>query len=208
MSSTLALEARDLAARRGSMPLWRDVSFAVPWGSALLVRGANGTGKTTLLRIVAGLTHADAGVLCWRGAPCAPFAPPLRDDLLFVGHAPALSDELTAAENLAALASLGGDDASAAAVRSALDLLDIGRAAGVLARALSAGQRRRVLLARLALSARRLWVLDEPTTSLDDGAVAWFEATLAAHLARGGVAVVATHLPLRMDAARRMELVL
>jgi heme exporter protein A len=203
-----ALVAHNLAARRGQTLLWRELAFALPFGHALIVRGPNGAGKSTLLRLIAALSAPAEGSLRWRDEPLTPFAPKLRADVVYIGHAAALCDELTAAENLAALATLAGDEASPAAIEQAFAALSITVRAAVSARALSAGQRRRVHLARLALTRRLLWVLDEPTTSLDDQAVAWLCATLEAHLARGGVAVIATHTPLALPPGRGMELAL
>jgi heme exporter protein A len=208
LPAPVTLAAQDLAARRGDAGLWRGVAFALAAGEALLVRGPNGSGKTTLLRILAGLTRADAGSVRWRGDDVVPGSRAPRDDLLFVGHAPALRDELDAAENLASLAALAGLRASATQIAEALAHVGIVRAATLAARALSQGQRRRVQLALLTLGARALWILDEPSTALDDAGVAWLRGAVDAHLARGGIAVIATHLPLDIGGPRCREIAL
>jgi heme exporter protein A len=202
------LAAQDLAARRGTRLLWQGVSLALEPGEALVVRGANGAGKTTLLRILAGLAHAEHGIVRWRGAPVAPHAQALRDDLLYIGHAPALRDELDAAENLASLAALAAEPLSARARDDALAAVDLSAQATLPARVLSEGQRRRVHLARLASTARVLWILDEPAAALDAAGVRWLAARVAAHLARGGVAVVSTHAPIELTGARVAEMTL
>ncbi len=200
------LVAEALAARRGQVSLWRDLSFRVAAGEALLVRGRNGVGKTTLLRIAAGLTAPDGGSLSWRGERLRPFARALRRDVLYLADAPTLRDELTAAENLASLASLAGLAADRAAVTAALEALGLARRASLPARARSQGQRRRAQLALLPLGERPLWVLDEPANALDAEGVARFEALLAAHLARGGLALVATHLDIAAARGAALEL--
>ena len=195
------LEAQDLAAQRGDATLFAAVSFAVRPGAALIVTGANGSGKTTLLRIVAGLTRAAAGTLSWQRNAIAAFDPALRAAALFIGHAPALKDELTAEENLASLANLHGAHVDGVAVREALAAWSLSRQRALPARVLSQGQRRRIGLARLKLVRRPLWILDEPTTALDNAGVGALQAQLAAHLAHGGIAVIATHQELVLPAA-------
>ena len=195
------LEAIDLAARRGSSHLFSSLSFSVESGCALFVTGANGTGKTTLLRILAGLGTPFAGTVRWRGVDVAPFAQGLREDVAYGGHLPALKDELTAEENLAALVALTGDTVEPNKLRDALASVSLERQARLPARALSQGQRRRLGLARLTLSRRPLWLLDEPATALDTAGIALLKRLLTGHLERGGCALVATHQPLELPAA-------
>jgi heme exporter protein A len=198
------LEARGLTSQRGDLTLFAGVDFALRGGEALLVMGANGSGKTTLLRIAAGLTHAIAGDLMWRGATVQPFAPALRAEALYIGHKGALKDDFSAQENLASLASLHGARSEVFAVREALAAWSLGRQRALPARVLSQGQRRRVGLARMSLERRALWILDEPTTALDTGGIAVLRELLRDHLARGGVALVATHSDIGLpDAATR-----
>ena len=202
------LAAQDLAARRGTRLLWRGVNLDLHAGTALVVRGANGVGKTTLLRVLAGLAHAEHGSVHWRGAAVAPHAQALRDDVLYIGHAPALRDELSAAENLASLADLAAEPLAPRACDAALAAVDLAAQAALPARVLSEGQRRRVHLARLASTARPLWILDEPAAALDAAGVRWLAARIVAHLARGGLVVLSTHAPIDLPGARVAELAL
>lgn len=187
------LESKQLAAQRGDATLFSGVDFRLSAGDALVVTGANGSGKTTLLRIAAGLSRPTRGSLSWRGAPVAPMDPGLRAAVLYVGHAAGLKDELSAEENLASLASLHGAPAEGHAVRGALASWSLERQRSLPARALSLGQRRRISLARLGLVPRPLWILDEPVAALDGAGVTLLCDVLGAHLARGGVAIIATH---------------
>jgi heme exporter protein A len=202
------LEAQDLAARRGDAPLFSGLSFSLEAGAALVVRGPNGSGKTTLLRILIGMTQAAAGRVLWRGKRVAPFDPALRACTVFIGHAPALKDELTAEENLASLAQLQGARAERAAMLEALETWSLARQRALPARVLSQGQRRRVSLARLRLLARPLWLLDEPATALDDAGHVTLRAALDVHLAGGGIAVIATHEDLHLAPGVLRSLVL
>ena len=203
------LEAHDLAARRGHARLFAGLGLRVGAGEALVVTGANGRGKTTLLRMLAGLALPDAGEIRLDGARVAAGAPALRAAVTYCGHAPALKDELSAAENLASLAALTcdapvGDDA----LDAALELVALRSRRSLPARALSQGQRRRIGLARLALSRRRVWILDEPATALDADGVSTLETLVTRHLDAGGLAVVATHASLALPATRARTLAL
>jgi heme exporter protein A len=196
------LEAHDLAARRGFARLFSKVSFRVDRGSALVVTGANGSGKTTLLRMLAGLTAPAAGEICLDGTSVVPFDPALRERVAFVGHLPAIKDELSAHENLAELTALAGEPVTPDQLDAALDDVALTSRRTLPARVLSQGQRRRIGLARLALTRRTLWLLDEPTTALDAAGVALLGTFLARHLERGGIVVASTHQTLNLPAAR------
>jgi heme exporter protein A len=187
------LESKQLAAQRGPATLFSGIDFRLAPGDALLVTGANGSGKTTLLRIAAGLSHAAQGTLSWRGVPVAPLDSDLRAAVTYIGHAAGLKDELTAEENLASLASLHAASAGSDAIGRALGLWSLERQRALPARALSMGQRRRIGLARLALVPRPLWILDEPAAALDTAGVALLCELLGAHLAQGGMAIIATN---------------
>jgi len=202
------LEAQQLAAQRGANMLFAGIDFTLKQGEVLLVTGANGSGKTTLLKIVAALAQAAAGTLEWRGTAVVPFAAEARATTLYIGHATALKDELSAEENLISLTRLHGAAADAATVRDALRAWTLEPQRALPARVLSQGQRRRVGLARLRLLRRPLWVLDEPTNALDIAGVETFQALLAAHLEQGGIAVIATHqdLVLPVDSRRMLHL--
>ena len=200
------LEAQHLAAQRGGVPLFKDIAFALNRGEALVVTGANGSGKTTLLRMVTGLTLPSAGTLGWSGASVAPFDATLRAMTLYIGHAVALKDELTAEENVVSLATLHGAAVDMASAGAALTHWALERQRRLPARVLSQGQRRRVGLARLRLVRRPLWVLDEPTTALDSAGIAILHGVLKSHLAQGGMAVIATHQELALPASAQSAL--
>jgi heme exporter protein A len=187
------LESKQLAAQRGAATLFSGIDFRLAPGEALLVTGANGSGKTTLLRIAAGLSHAAEGTLSWRGVPVTPLDQGYRAAVVYIGHAAALKDELSTEENLASLASLHAGSAASDAIGGALALWSLERQRALPARALSLGQRRRIGLARLALVPRPLWILDEPAAALDDAGVALLCDLLGAHIAQGGMAIIATH---------------
>ena len=198
---TDVLQAESVAAFRGERLVLRDIDFVLPSGGALLLVGPNGSGKSTLLRLLAGLLRPAAGRLLWDGedALADPAAHGAR--LVYVGHQDAVKPGLTAAENLRFAAAAGGGDAGAA-----LAALGLAELADLPARMLSAGQKRRLALARLAVSRAPLWLLDEPTLGLDTASVARFGTLLAAHRAGGGMVVAATHLPLPLDGAAELRL--
>ncbi|HKM64424.1 MAG TPA: heme ABC exporter ATP-binding protein CcmA [Acidisphaera sp.] len=209
------LTARALAAFRGGRLVFRDIDFDLAAGGALLLSGPNGSGKSTLLRILAGLAPAETGQLLWDSTDA--LADPISHArrLAFVGHTDAVKPGLTVSENLlfAAHAVPGSTGKGAkrtgrdAAIADALDAVGLGALADLPARYLSAGQRRRLALARLAL--RRdapLWLLDEPTLGLDVASVARLGALLQAHREAGGLVIAATHLPLPLAGAGELRL--
>jgi heme exporter protein A len=196
------LEVRDLAAQRGYSVLFSGLSFRVDAGEALVITGANGTGKTTLLRMLAGLSAPTDGEILWNGKPVHPFDGELRGALAFAGHSPSLKDELTAEENLRLLVELSGAPVSDEAIDLALDAVALGKKRHLPARVLSQGQRRRIGLARLRLLQRQLWILDEPVTALDAAGMTLLAGLVAEHLNGSGLAVAATHAPLGLPEAR------
>jgi len=199
------IEARGLAASRGESRLFRDVSFRVAAGEWIALRGPNGSGKTTLLRAIAGLTRLDSGEVTVDGEPLAR-ASRWRESLAYAGHAPGTKDDLTPAENLRALLALRGIAADAKGERAALDEAGLGKRRDLPARRLSAGQRRRIGLARLMLDPAPVWMLDEPLTALDAEGQELFARLLARHLDRGGLAVLAVHHDLVPAPARIVSL--
>jgi len=203
----LTLSATCLTLSRGPRRLFANLSFTLASGQALVLRGANGSGKTTLLRVLAGLTVADGGQLHWNGEHWTALCASQRAASLYLGHANALKDELTAAENLAESLAFDGVAIAGSLQRQSLDSMGLAQRQHLPARRLSQGQKRRVGLARLALARKPLWLLDEPTNALDAEGVALFSRVVAEHLQQGGMACIASHLPLAI-AAPVHELVL
>ncbi len=200
------LEITALACERGGLRLFSDLAFSLAPGGLLRVRGANGSGKTTLLRTLAGLTRPATGSVHWNGTP---IGDEFRKEMLFLGHAPAIKDELTVLENVDFASRLSGLESSASRTRNALEQLGISRLADLPARYLSQGQRRRAALARLALSAAiPLWLLDEPFAALDNAGIEQASALCTAHLAAGGMLVLTSHqdVPISSAAPRDIEL--
>ncbi|WP_436223830.1 cytochrome c biogenesis heme-transporting ATPase CcmA [Cupriavidus necator] len=187
------LSASGLAISRAGRPVLRGIDLDLAPGGLLQVLGPNGSGKTSLLRVLCGLAMADAGTLHWRGRPVRAADPDYQQALAYVGHTNGIDPDLSPAENLRFAARLAGSDDSADGVARALAAQGLERVANAPVRTLSQGQRRRVALARLSLAQRALWLLDEPVTALDADACARFDAQLGAHLAAGGMAVIATH---------------
>jgi heme exporter protein A len=201
---TARLAARDLACTRGTATLFRGVSFDLAAGEWIAVRGPNGSGKTTLLRCVAGLTNPEQGTVLWDDAPIAKHRNAFHASLLYAGHLPGLKDDLDAEENLRSALRLRGVAVPDAALVSALAEVGLERRRRLPARRLSAGQRRRIGLARLLLDPAPLWVLDEPLAALDDAGERLFERLLERHLAAGGLALIATHHDLGGAPARTL----
>jgi heme exporter protein A len=195
------LEASGLTCERGGRTLFRDLAFALPPGSALRIAGPNGSGKTTLLRIVCGLAAPNAGEVRWNGARIAELGEEYHRTLLYIGHAPALKDELTPRENLDIALRLAGSEPGSDELRSALSALAV---PDLPARKLSQGQRRRAALARVLVSPATLWLLDEPFAALDAAATSYLEALMPRHLAAGGSVVYTTHQPSALDARARL----
>ncbi|MBS3024532.1 MULTISPECIES: heme ABC exporter ATP-binding protein CcmA [Acidiphilium] len=195
------LEAKGLAAIRGERLVFRDISFRLERGGALVLVGPNGAGKSSLIRLLAGLTPPAAGEFVWDGENALDDPPLHATRLCFVGHMDAIKPGLSVAENLGLDRKRQREN-----VLTALASVDLERFADLPARLLSSGQRRRLALARLALSDAPLWLLDEPTTGLDASSVRRLEANIAAHRDRGGMVIAATHLPLDLPGAIPFDL--
>ena len=193
-TATDMLAARDLIARRGGRPVFAGLSFSLSSGGALRLAGRNGGGKTTLLRILAGLGRAEAGTVEWNGEPVADDCEAHAMRVGWLGHADALKVALTARENLESALRVAGRPTDG--VPAALQALGLTRLAELPAGWLSSGQRRRVALARVLASGARLWLLDEPTVGLDTASVAALEGAIADHRSAGGMVIAATHTAL------------
>ena len=175
--------------------MFDSLSFALNGGELLALTGANGSGKTTLLRALASFGRADAGKITWQGA-----------DIAWLGHLDGLKGDLTVLENIDVAERLRGVAPDKARVDAALTSFDLDALALRPVRTLSAGQRRRTALARVASSRANAWLLDEPFNALDMASQKSLRAVLAQHLASGGLAIAATHVALDMPGARTLEL--
>ncbi len=202
------LIAEDLACRRGARLVFAGVSFRLPAGGALVLTGANGSGKSSLLRLVGGLLSPASGRLLWAGTPVAADIAGHHSRLHYVGHQDAVKPAMTPRENLSFWAALRGLDrrAAAPAVHDALAAFGLEAVADWPCRWLSAGQRRRLTLARLLVAPAALWLLDEPTSALDDDGQARLEQAIAAHRAAGGWVLLATHAAIALDDAAILAL--
>jgi heme exporter protein A len=198
------LEARDLYCERGERALFRKLSFSVKGGELLRIAGANGSGKTSLLRILCGLLTPAQGEVRWKDAPIASLKEEYSRELVYLGHAPAVKADLSAGENLAIACGLAGTPASRERIGAALTLLEVPDAP---VRKLSQGQKRRAALARLCLAAQApLWLLDEPFTALDPAGVEVVKTMIDGHVSRGAIVVYTTHQDPGIAASRVLEL--
>jgi heme exporter protein A len=192
------LEVGNLACSRGDHRLFSGLSFSLHPGQIMQVQGANGSGKTSLLRALCGFLMPDEGAIAWRGESIRELDEAYHAEMLYLGHLNAIKDELSALENLrisAGLAGIGLDEKVAVAALRRMGLRGRER---LPTRVLSQGQRRRVALARLLVGDAKLWVLDEPLTALDVGAVGLIQELIAEHLARQGMVIFTTHQPLQV----------
>ena len=199
------LEAADLRCERGGRVLFERLSFRLGAGEFLRVSGANGSGKTSLLRVLCGLLTPSRGSVRWKGEPVAALREEYARQLVYLGHAPAVKGDLTAEENLSIACTLAGVAASRDAVKSALARFALPDDVPV--RRLSQGQRRRAALARLALSGGvPMWLLDEPFAALDAEGIERLGALLSGHAEKGGAIVFTTHQDPGFAATRTLEL--
>jgi heme exporter protein A len=202
------LEVTNLGCVRGRRTLFSDVSFTIKPGSLLQLRGANGSGKTSLLRIVCGLMAPENGEVRWEGAKIRSLGEEYSSSLTYLGHRNGIKEELSSLENLRISAGLSGFDLSREKAQEALKQVGLEGRENLPARFLSEGQRRRSALARLVACNTKLWVLDEVLASLDAAAVKLVESLLEKHLSNEGLAIVATHHELNLsdDSFQRLEL--
>ncbi len=205
-------EGRDLTCVRGERHVFAGLGFAVPQGGALILHGPNGSGKSSLLRLMAGLLKPALGSLAWDDRPVSGDPEGHRARLQYLGHLDAVKPVLSAAENLTFWASAhgggegGGQGEGQGVVAAALERIGLTDLADVPARVLSAGQRRRLALARLFLAPVDLWLLDEPTVGLDEDSIGRLQTGLADHRRDGGRVVVATHTAIDLPGAERLDL--
>lgn len=195
---TAQLSAESLTLFRGDRCLFRDVSFALNAGELLILEGSNGSGKTSLMRAIVGMLDLEAGVVCWNGKPVSEQRQVFHGALVWTAHRVALKADLTPVENLryeAALRPQGGDS-----LDTVFERLEISRLKPLPLRSLSAGQQRRVALARMLLADVPLWLMDEPFTNLDREGRALVMELVKEHLDKGGMCVMAAHQDVEIDA--------
>ena len=197
-------EGRDLTCIRGERCVFAELSFALAAGGALVLTGPNGSGKSSLLRLMAGLLSPAQGTLLWGGAAVGQDPEAHRGRLAYLGHLDAVKPVLTVGENLAFWDGL--EDRAGAGPAEALAQVDLGHLTEVPGQLLSAGQKRRLALARVLAGPAELWLLDEPTVGLDRDSVVRLTAAVAAHRDKGGLVVVATHVLVDLPSAEILDL--
>ncbi|MBU1237028.1 MAG: cytochrome c biogenesis heme-transporting ATPase CcmA [Gammaproteobacteria bacterium] len=200
------LSVSDLACVRGERRLFSGLGFDLAPGEWLHVQGENGSGKTTLLRALVGLSHPAEGEIRWRGEPIRQLGEEYRQELLYLGHHGAVKEELTPLENLRLAAALDGRTLDDRETLAALHRFGLKGREELPVRFLSAGQKRRVLLARLVTRNAPLWVLDEPFTALDVKAVDMLSALISEHVAQGGLAILTSHQAMPMPGGKAIVL--
>lgn len=202
------LEVSNLACSRGDHLLFSDLNFSLSAGELLQVQGANGSGKTSLLRTLCGFMMPVAGEIRWRGQNIRELGDTFYAEMIYLGHLNAIKDELNALENLRISAGLAGCRVDDKQVVAALRRMGLRGRETLPVKVLSQGQRRRVALARLLLSNASLWILDEPLTALDVGAVGLMQELIGEHLLNNGMVIYTTHQPLEVVGAATRWLVL
>jgi heme exporter protein A len=204
------LEATDLELWRGDRCLFTGLSVRAESGSAVHITGRNGIGKSSLLRVLAGLTRPETGHVSWRGQPISRNTVQYRAELAYLGHRDGLKNDLSPIENLQFSCALNPHSERPAGpdVRTCLQELGLAGVGDLPVRVLSAGQRRRVAIGRALLSSASLWILDEPFSNLDVAGREWGHGCLGQHLAHGGIALVTSHHPLVVPGHRIAELAL
>jgi heme exporter protein A len=200
------LTAANLACTRGERRLFAGLAFAIEAGGWIHVTGENGSGKTSLLRILCGLSQPEAGEIRWNGVPIRELDDEYRKILLYLGHQTPVKEEFTARENLRIAAAVAGTVLGEADADRALEQVGLGGRERLPVRFLSQGQKRRVALARLLTSPAPLWILDEPFVALDTSALAMLTGIIADHLAGDGIAVLTSHQEVTIATAARLTL--
>ena len=200
------LEVKNLTCVRGTRRLFTGLSFSTEAGELVEVRGPNGSGKTSLLRILCGLATPAAGEVWWQGQNIRSLGEEYCAAVVYLGHQNAVKDELSAIENLRISSAVAGRSLNQSGAEELLQRVGLGQQQHLPARVLSAGQRRRLAMTRLLSAGATLWILDEVLTSLDDTAVNLSREFIGEHLKNGGIAIVATHQDLNLVAPRVQRL--
>ncbi|RLJ68450.1 cytochrome c biogenesis heme-transporting ATPase CcmA [Sulfurisoma sediminicola] len=200
------LTATGLSCIRGERRLFSGIGLAVAPGEWLHLQGENGAGKTSLLRILVGLTPAAEGEVRWKGESIGALGEEFRREMVYLGHHAAVKEDLTALENLQISAALDGSDLAERGALAALFRMGLKGREELPVRVLSQGQKRRVLLARLLARKAALWVLDEPFTALDVKAVQMLSGLIGEHVAAGGMAVLTSHQSMPIAGGRVLQL--
>jgi len=202
------LEATNLGCVRGDRRLFSELNFSLQPGQLVQLTGPNGSGKTSLLRIICGLLPPAEGEIRWQGGNIRSLGEEYFRSITYIGHRNGVKDELTAMENLRVSSGLGGVEVNRVQAAEVLEKMGLAGRETLPARLLSEGQRRRVALARLMVCRATLWLLDEVLTSLDTAAVVLVKCVIEEHLSNGGMAVIATHQELNLSSGKfqRLEL--
>ena len=200
------LEVINLTCVRGTRRLFKDLNFSAGEGELVELRGPNGSGKTSLLRILCGLASPAAGEVRWDGQRISSLGEEYSSLVAYLGHQNAVKDELTTLENLPISSAVSGTSLDKQRAREILERVGLSQQQNLPARVLSAGQRRRLGMTRLLASNAKLWILDEVLTSLDDRAMNQSREFITDHLGEGGIAIVATHQDLNLNVSRIQRL--
>lgn len=204
--SVLTLSANALSFSRGERKLFSELSFTLASGQCLHVRGANGVGKTSLLRVLTGLSKPDSGEVLWGNQPISNESQIYHRDLLFLGHRDALKEELTALENLKMYAALDNVDLPLEKALIALSRFGLRGRDHLPVQCLSAGQKRRLLMARMYTRNAKLWILDEPFNALDFNAVSELQNLIGEHLKADGLVVLTSHQAINLPNVQVLDL--
>jgi len=197
------LEVKSLECRRDDRLLFEDLCFSLSDGEVLQIEGANGSGKTSLLRILCGLRQAESGDVCWQGQRLQEAREDYYANMVYIGHLPCIKGDLSVAENIRALLDTRSQAVSVDVIEQSLARVGLNGFDDVPGKALSSGQRRRILLAFILLAKAKLWILDEPLTALDVSGVALVEAMILQHRATGGSVIFTTHHGMALDGGMR-----